>query len=112
MNYTKLFGYGVAIWAAAYLTATIFVAYKSMETLIAQIVVAVVGALAAYIAGRKLAAKNAGAILKYSIPWVLIAVVLDMVLTVPFTGWGFFSTWSLWIGYALIALVPLAAIKK
>ena len=112
LNYKKLFGLGILIWAIAYLVACIFVAYKTMDSLIAGIVVVIALALAAFFAGRSLKLSSVVEILKYSICWVIIAFILDLILTVPFTGWGIFSSWHLIVGYLLIIFLPLLSVKK
>jgi len=112
MNYTKLFGWGALIWVVAYIIATAFVAYGIGEGLVMSGVIIVAVALAAYFAGRNVAAPSAGEMLKYSLGWVIIGLVLDGVLTVPFTGWEIFMSWEIWVGYAAILLVPLLSVNK
>ncbi|PWB38721.1 MAG: hypothetical protein C3F02_02315 [Parcubacteria group bacterium] len=112
MNYKKVFGYGVLVWAVAYLVATVFVAYKATSTPWVDIVVAIAVAVASYFAGRSVAAHSAGAMLSYSFLWVIIGLVLNIILTVPFTGWGFFSSWYMWLSNALVLLVPLSTVRK
>lgn len=112
MNYKKLFGFGVLIWAVVYLAALAFVAYDLMDQLWAKIVVELVAVAVAYLAARNLGIGSAGEIFKYSVSWAVIAFVLDLILTVPFTGWQFFSGWEPYVGYALIILAPLFAGRK
>jgi hypothetical protein len=111
MNYKKLFGYGVLIWAAAYLVASAFVAYK-VPSFWTNFGIAAAAVIAAGWAGRKLHETSAGKVFRYSIGWVAIGVLLDVALTTPFTGWGIFSSWSYWLGYLLIAVVPIFTNKK
>lgn len=40
--------------------------------------------------------------------WAVTAIGLDMVFLVPFSGWGLYASWSVWAGYALIVVFPLA----
>ena len=51
-------------------------------------------------------------ILPFSAVWALTVIGLDVVLAVPYAGWGMFSNASLWVGYALVFLVPLALAAK
>lgn len=112
MNYKKLFGFGILIWAAVYLVASAFVAYKAMDQLWARIVVELALIVAAYLAARNLSLGSVKEIAKYSVSWAVIAVVLDLLLTVPFAGWEIFSQWDIYLGYLLIIVVPFFAAKK
>lgn len=53
MNYTKLIGFGVAIWAAAYLTATAFVGYGAGDSALASVVVAIVVAVVTFMLAQE-----------------------------------------------------------
>jgi len=112
MNYKKLFGFGVMIWAVAYLIATAFVAYGAMDALWAKTVLILVVAVVVFLAGKNLKSASVMNALKYSASWVVIGLILDMILTVPFTGWEIFSTWDLWVSYALVLLLPLLTVQK
>lgn len=43
----------------------------------------------------------------YTCAWAGVAVILDAVFLVPFSGFVIYSSWSVWVGYALVALIPL-----
>ena len=73
---------------------------------IAELAVLVV---VATIAGRSLLLDSWKDILPYSFFWVFTIAILDGVMNIPLVGAGFYADWNLWIGYALILLVPLAA---
>ena len=111
MNYMKLVGFGALIWVVAYIIATAFVAYGMSEGLLVHGVIIVGVALAAFFAGRKVGASSAGEMLKYSFGWVVIGLVLDAALTVPFTGWDIYMSWGVWVGYLVVLLVPLLTVK-
>ena len=49
---------------------------------------------------------------KYGVVWVIILFILDIVLTIPFTGAGYFSDWKSYIPYALTLLIPIVLAKK
>jgi hypothetical protein len=34
-----------------------------------------------------------------------------MAVTVPFTGWGIFAEWNVWLGYFFVLTAPLLATK-
>ncbi len=108
MNYKKLFGYGAAVWATAFIISTALMIYGMFNNVIAKAVLVLIVAGAVYLAGRGLNLDSVVSILKYSAVWFLMAVILDAIITVPFTGWGLFTQWNIWLGYAVILLVPLA----
>lgn len=112
MNYKKLIGFGVLIWAVAYVLAMAFYAYHVLGALWAKIILDIVVAVFAFFAACNLKKSSALKILAYSVVWVIIAFLLDLLLTVPYSGMGIYKTWDLWIGYALVLIVPLFAVKK
>lgn len=112
MNYKKLFGYGAAVWAVAYIAATALMVYGMFDNVIAKAVLVLIVAGAAYLAGRGLNLGSALSILKYSAAWLIMAIILDTILTVPFAGWGLFTQWNIWLGYAVILLAPLAGFSR
>src|SRR3989338_4014069 len=111
MDYKKLV-YGVAIWAVVYLLATGFYVYKVIDTFWAKPALVVIVAVLAAWAGTKLNQPSLSKALVYSISWVVTAVVLDIILTVPFTGWKIFSQWDVLVSYALIIVIPLFTNKS
>src|SRR3990172_3625967 len=44
--------------------------------------------------------------LKYGAVWVVILFVLDIILTVPFTGQEYFSDWRSYVPYGLTLIIP------
>lgn len=50
--------------------------------------------------------------LKYGAVWVVILVILDLILTVPFTGSGYFSDWRSYVPYVLTLIIPTVLAKK
>ena len=114
MNYKKLFGFGVLIYVVVFLIMSGFVAYDMGETLIAKIVALIGVAVVTYIAGRSLQAASRGQIIKYSIGWLVIVVILDVLLTLRFvdSAGEFFSDWSTIAGYIIILLLPLLTVCK
>jgi hypothetical protein len=107
MKYKKIVGLGALIWGIAFITAAIFVAFSAIDTILAKIVVPFAVGVAAFFGGKMIDVELPKDILKYSIVWVVIGLLLDLVVTVPFTGWGIFAQWNVWLGYALILFAPL-----
>jgi hypothetical protein len=50
--------------------------------------------------------------LRHSALWLAIAVLLDILITVPFAGWQIFAQWNVWLGLALILTAPLLAVRR
>lgn len=112
MNYKKLFGYGVIIWGALYLIATLFVGYKMGNSIYQGISMIVAAAVLGFIFGKMLHIELVKDMIKYSVGWVLIGLILDLILTVPFTGSAIYFTPSYWVSYLLILTAPMFAAKK
>lgn len=100
--------WGVALYALMYLLWSGFILYGFTGT-----ASRVVGLLAlivlAFIAGRSLRLSSWKDILPYSLAWVAVIAIMDAIFSVPYTGWQVYTDWNLWVGYALVALVPLTA---
>lgn len=47
------------------------------------------------------------AVLKYSAFWALTAAILDIILLVPFVGMMFYTEIGVWLGYALVVVIPV-----
>ncbi len=50
--------------------------------------------------------------LRYGFVWLVILVFLDLILTVPFTGMGYFSDWRSFVPYVLTLAFPTILAKK
>lgn len=111
MNYKKLFGWGILFYVVAFLIMSGFIAYGAGTSFMAKISTIIAVAIVVFFAGRNLNESSAGGILKYSISWVIIVAILDVLFTVRFTGWGIFSLWNIWLGYVIILLLPLLVYK-
>jgi hypothetical protein len=99
-------GWGIAIYAVMYLLWSGLAIYGlsyGILSLTARILALV---LVTTIAVRSLRLVTRMDVLPYSISWAVVAIVLDALLLVPFTGLGLYATWSVWAGYALVAFAP------
>jgi hypothetical protein len=112
MDYKRLFGFGIAIWIVAFLVASIFVATGQIDSLAAKIVVPIAVGAAAFLIGRKLKPASAGDALRYSAAWVVIVILLDAAITVPFAGWQIFAQWNVWLGLLLVLTMPVVAARR
>ena len=109
MRYGSLLGWGICVYAVMMLAWSGLALYGFAGTLIARVVELLVLVIVLTIAGRSLRFHSWKDILPYSILWVVIMALLDAVYSVPLTGWGMYVDWNLWVGYALVAVVPLLA---
>lgn len=107
MKYGKLLGWGIVIYAVVFLAWTGFLTYGVVEGYTPFILNLVVLLAVTYIAGRTLHLPSWSDIMPYSIGWAIVVMILDTVFVVPFSGWTIYSDWHVWLGYALVVIVPL-----
>jgi len=109
MRYSQLVGWGIVIYAVAFLAWTGFLTYGIVEGYLPiGLNIAVLVAVAS-IAGRALRLPRWSDIVPYSIGWAIIVLLLDAVFAVPFAGWEIYYDWHVWAGYILVVVVPLFA---
>ncbi len=110
MKFGALLGWGIVIYAVMTLAWSGIVIYGVMNSIGAfpsRILVLCVLVIVTSIAGLSLRLHSWKDILPYSVLWALIIGLLDAVYTVPFSGWVIYGDWNLWVGYTLVAVVPL-----
>lgn len=105
----KLAGWGIAIYAVMYFIWSMFVLHGFAAGILPRIVLLVALVVVAGIAGRSLRLGKWEDILPYTFGWTLIAIVFDALTVVPAAGWGIYTDWNIWVGYALLLFVPLLA---
>ncbi len=108
MNIIKLIGFGALIWAVAFVVISGFIAFDvgAESTLVkASTLLALV--LITLLLAKNLGVGSAKEMLQYSIVWLIIVLILDMVVCVRFTGWELLTQWNVIVGYLVILLVPL-----
>ncbi len=59
-----------------------------------------------YIATNSIKPTNTNEGLKLGMIWLIILIILDVILTVPFTGPEFFSSWHPYVSYLLAVAIP------
>ena len=109
MKYRALLVWGIVMYAIMFLLWSGLVLYGFAEGLWPRIFGLLVLISLALAAGRSLRLQLWKDILPYSITWTLTVALLDVIFSVPFTGWSLFGDWNLWVGYSMILLVPLFA---
>lgn len=107
MHYGKLFGWGIVIYAVMYLVVALLALYGIAPSLLARVLslAALIGL--ATMAGLSIRRHTTRDILPYSIVWTLEVIALDALMSMPYTGFSIYLDWNVWVGYALVALVPL-----
>ena len=109
MKYISRLSWGIVIYAIMYLFSnglSIYGLAGGIPALVARLVVLVI---ITTIDGRSLKFNSWKDILPYSIFWAFTVLAIDAIFTMPFGGVAMYSNWNLWIGYALVMLLPLAA---
>lgn len=100
-------GWGVVIYALMYLLWSGLAIYgfaAGYPSLIARILVlACVTALAA----RSLRMPTWKDLVPYTVSWAAVAIILDAVFLVPFSGFALYTSLNVWVGYILVATLPL-----
>lgn len=101
--------WGIVMYALMYLLWNGFVLYGFTMGILPRALALLFLVAIATIAGRSLRFSTARDIAPYSVVWMIIVALLDAVYTVPFAGWGIYGDWNIWVGYFLVAIVPLFA---
>ena len=109
MKYGALLGWGIVLYAVMSLMWSGLVIYGMADSLLSLVVRLCVLIFVASIAGRSLRLHSWEDVLPYSAFWAATMALLDVVYTVPFSGWSIYADWRLWVGYALVAIIPLLA---
>ena len=107
MNWKKLLIPPAAIYAVIFLFISALIGFKiDQNRTWVEIVCWIITIIGLYLAVNYVKPKSWKEGLKYGIVWVIVFFILDLVLTVPFTGWEHFSSWKSYISYALTILMP------
>lgn len=111
MDWKKALGYGVALWVVMFVIVSALISFKAYQGAVMLVVVAIISGIISYVlAGYAKPAKANDALL-YGVSWVVVGVVLDLLVTSRFNA-AIFSSWSLWLGYALVLLAPMVRVKR
>lgn len=111
MKYGLLVGWGIVIYAVMFLAWSGLAMYGLVGTLSRAFLLILLVVLTA-IAGRSLRLSLWTDIAPYSVLWAIIMALFDSIFIVPYGGWDIiFNDPSLWVGYAVVVIVPLIAPK-
>jgi len=107
MNLKKLVIPPIAIYAVIFLFISALVGGKANTEAnwvwIVSLVITIVGL---YLGTNYAKPKSIGEGFIYGLVWLIVLFVLDIILTVPFTGWERFNAWQSYIPYLLTLLMP------
>ena len=109
MKLLSRLSWGIVIYAIVYVFSQGLLIYGFSTGLVPLLCRLVVLIIIATVAGRSLKFHSWKDILPYSFFWACTVAGLDAVLTLPFGGTAMYASPNLWIGYALVMLLPLAA---
>lgn len=98
---------GIVIYSVMFTAWSGFVLYGFVNGLAPRVAGLLILIVVATLAGRALRFQDWKDIAPYSFGWMLIAVLLDALLSVPYVGWSLYTDWNVWVGYILVFLVPL-----
>ena len=108
LDWKKLILYPAAIWAVIYLFICALIGFKidtsASWVWYASVAISIIGL---YIAIRAANIKDIKKAMILGLVWVVVMFILDLVLPRPFTGWGYFMTWNIYVSYAITFLMPI-----
>src|SRR3990167_5360447 len=111
MNIGKSVGLGVVCWVIMLVAMFLFVALKQGDSVVFQLLSAVIGGIAAYWLAGYLKPETMGTALGYGVVFVVVGVILDWLISERFMD-GILSMWTTWFGYVLVLLAPLMKVGK
>lgn len=109
MNWKKLFGFGILLYALMFLFWSILMSFGVSDAVWAWPLALIVLAFLVHCIAHKLHTKNLGKLLGYSVGWAIIMALLDYFISMRFTGPVLFQMWETYAAYAIIVLVPLVS---
>ncbi len=111
IDWKKAIGFGAVIWVLMFVIVSIFVAFNIYGNAAMKVVIACLAGAISYFLAMKLKPVDIKIALTYGVLWVIVGVILDAVITMRFNAL-IFSSKGLWLGYLLVLLAPLFAVKK
>ena len=102
-------GGGIAVYAVMHLVWTGLLTYGLGAGMFSLILRLITLALVTTLMTRSLRLVSRMDVLPYSAAWAVMAVILDGIFFVPLAGWALYATWTVWLGYALVVVIPYLA---
>ena len=106
MNIKKAIQFGLLIWATMFILASLLVGFNA-NVWAQNIVMWLVIIAIAWYAANKIKVKSLTSGLQYGAAFAVVGIILDLIITVRFTGTALFSSASYWLGYTLTLLTVL-----
>jgi len=106
MTYLKRIGFGAIIWAAIFVAISILIALKATSPWISYPLGWIITIWLGWYFAKVSQVKGTGNGILTGVLFVIPALVLDYFVTTRYTGMGLFGAWNIWVGYALLILVP------
>lgn len=106
----KAVGWGILIYAVMYLVWSGLVIYGLSLGYLSLIIRLFVLFAITSLAARAMRLTNWRDLLPFSLGWALVAIVLDAIYLVPFSGWALYASLSVWLGYALVVALPILSL--
>jgi len=108
LDWKKLILYPAAIYAVIFLFISALIGFKiNASADWVMIVTTIISVIGLYIASRAANIRDFKKALILGLVWVIVMVVLDLVLTMPFTGAAYFSSWKTYFNYGLTFIIPI-----
>ena len=113
LTWQKLILYPTAIYAVVFLFISALIGFGIDQTAswvtFATLAISIVGL---YIASRVAKVDSTKNAVTLGLVWVVMMVILDLVLTMPFTGAEYFFSWTTYLAYAITFIMPVLFSKK
>jgi len=113
MKSLKIIGFGILIWVVAFMVISVFIGFKvSTDSVAVKIITILSVFVATLLIAKNLKPSTQVKAITIGIIWGAVGFVLDVIITTRFTGMSVFSQWNILLGYLLIILTPLLAVKQ
>ncbi len=107
-SFKKAILLGIVLYAVIFLIGSIVMAFAGVEAIGKSMIIIspILLVLVAYWYLKKNAGLEEG--LKLGLIWLLLSIILDIVVLVYCfkNGWIYFSSWTVWLGYGEMIIVP------
>lgn len=104
-------GWGIMVYAIMYLAWSGLVIYGFSLGILSLFARLAVLAIITGIAVSSLRLMDWKDVVPHASIWAIVAILLDGLYLVPFTGWGLYASWSVWFGYMLVILIPVVIVR-
>ena len=110
MNYVKIIGSGLLIWVIMFAFVSAFLGFYNQSDYFKVLVIVVSGVVSLLAAYYIIKPKNIAEALFCSAIWLVVAALLDYLITMKFNS-GIFYSFFLWGGYFTMVIAPALSLK-